>query len=259
MNFEREFGILCLRKKPGSTHASRTLMVSELEILLSSSDPRFSASDYRNAILEENVLAKGTVTTRRASFRYLAELYSLDSENVLFRALRRFQFVNETSLPLLALLVALTSDEFLKSGARYIENLGVDEQLDRNALREAISQRIKRPIKDSTLDKITRNCASSWTQSGHLKGRTFKSRQAVKPGPGALAMALLLGYLQGVRGAGLLSTFWMRILGLTPEAVPPLATNAVDLGLLTFQSAGDVVSVSFPSLLTAREKSLLNE
>lgn len=45
-------------------------------------------SVYRAAILDDNVLGKDAMATRHKVLRTLRELYSLDSDILLFRALR---------------------------------------------------------------------------------------------------------------------------------------------------------------------------
>src|SRR5215203_278080 len=69
-------------------HASRTMMFSELELLLDAVPAGAYPEEYRQAVLEENVLLKGAATTRAKSWRHLRELYILDESHPLFRTLR---------------------------------------------------------------------------------------------------------------------------------------------------------------------------
>jgi hypothetical protein len=111
-------------------------------------------------------------------------------------------------------------------------------------------------LNEAILDKVVRNTAASWTQSGHLIGRTFKKRQRVKATPPAITMALFLGYLQGLRGPGIFQTVWCEVLDSTPEAMSSLAARASAAGLLRFRQSGDVIEVGFPDLLTKAEDEL---
>ena len=120
-------------------------------------------------------------------------------------------------------------------------------------MKEAISKTVGNRLNTATLDKVVRNAASSWTQSGHLEGRTFKKRRLVRPSRGSVAMALFLGYLQGIRGPGILKTFWTGVLDATTEELSRIATAASMSGALRFRRAGDVVEVSFPDLISAAE------
>ena len=72
-------------------------------------------------------------------------------------------------------------------------------------------------------------------------------------------MALFLGYLQGVRGVGILRSFWCRVLDSDPEGIARLASTASMTGLIRFRRAGDVMDVGFPNLLTSTERDMLNE
>jgi len=54
----------------------------------------------------------------------------------------------------------------------------------------------------ATLKSTAQNINSSWThyQSGHLAGRVRKVRARAVATPGAASLALLLGYVSGLRG-----------------------------------------------------------
>ncbi len=64
--------------KAGGAHISRTLMLQELMSVLDLVPYGTASSIYRKAILEQNILAKATDSTRHKSLRHLRELYGLD-------------------------------------------------------------------------------------------------------------------------------------------------------------------------------------
>ena len=66
---------------------------------------------------------------------------------------------------------------------------------------EALSEVAGDRLNEAILDKVVRNASSSWTQSGHLRGRSRKTRQRVRATPAAAAYALLLGFACGSRGS----------------------------------------------------------
>ncbi|MDR1313296.1 MAG: hypothetical protein LBQ12_06260, partial [Deltaproteobacteria bacterium] len=77
--------------KSGGVHTARTMMFEELESLLEAvSDPAAPRSEYREAAVGQNCLAKKTDSNRKLTYSNLASLYSLEPSNVLFRALRYF-------------------------------------------------------------------------------------------------------------------------------------------------------------------------
>jgi hypothetical protein len=100
----------------------------------------------------------------------------------------------------------------------------------------------------ATLDKVLRNVSSSWTQTGHLQGRTFKFRQHVQAQPAAVAFALWLGEAVGFRGADLLSSGWIAVLDCTPSLARGLALEAKRAGLIDLRAAGDVFEVGLDRL-----------
>src|SRR6266567_3545986 len=112
-----EFGFI---HEPVGAHSSRTMMLAELRLLLAACPQSASREEYRSAIIDENVLLKKTVATRKASFRWMRELYALDRKILLFRALRDLWDEDTQARPLLALLSAVARDPILKSTAERI-------------------------------------------------------------------------------------------------------------------------------------------
>src|ERR1035438_7903351 len=82
----RTFG---LKFSPGGSHISRTMMLQELCALLANVPKDSGPADYREAILQQNVLGKTTDSTRRESLRRLRELYALDEATPIFRSEER--------------------------------------------------------------------------------------------------------------------------------------------------------------------------
>jgi hypothetical protein len=97
-------------------------------------------------------------------------------------------------------------------------------------------------------NKIARNAASSWTQSGHLAGHARKIRQRIKPTVMAVTMAFFLGDITGYHGAAVYSNPWCRLLDLNADRAKPLGFEAHRAGLLNLRAVGEVVEVSFPLL-----------
>src|ERR1700733_10719130 len=104
-----------LKFSSGGPHISRTMMLAELGAVLANVPQGSAAADYREAILERNVLGKTTDSTRRESLRPLRELYALDEETPVFRLLRRLVAIDPASLPLLAVQVAWARDRLFRA------------------------------------------------------------------------------------------------------------------------------------------------
>jgi hypothetical protein len=81
-------------------------MLGDLRRLLMLTPAEAGYEDYRAAILEENVLGKGTASTRLWSWKKLRELYGLDPRKPVFRCLRVLWENDSAGRPLLAMLCA---------------------------------------------------------------------------------------------------------------------------------------------------------
>ncbi|MBI4584110.1 MAG: hypothetical protein HY717_08815 [Planctomycetes bacterium] len=234
-------------------------MLSELRCLLESVPPEASHDDYLRAIREDNILGKRTSSNRDQTAQRLTELYALDPAVTLFRLLRRF-WNSESSAgggrPLLAILCVLSRDPLLRATAGPVLGLDPGDEFPRLLVVETLREELGMRMNDATIDKVARNAASSWTQSGHLAGRVFKRRARVAATPLAVAYALLLGYLLGQRGKRLFHTLWVKALDASENELVSLAGEAKRLGILDLKHSGDVTEVGFPHLLTRQELEL---
>ena len=106
---------------------------------------------------------------------------------------------------------------------------------------------------------VSQHLAASWVQSGFLEGKIKKHRIGTRPGPGAVSLALLLGYLAGVRGALLFQTFFAKVLDCPADELVNLAEEASRRGYLVCKHVGDVMDIHFNTLLTVREQELIGE
>ncbi len=228
-------------------------MLDELSTLLDSVPPGAGRADYLTAIIEHNALGKQTAATRKLTAQRLSELYVLDPNVALFRVLRRFWQDDVAGLPLLALLCSLARDPLLRATAEPVLVMASGEELSRQRITDAIHSAVGDRLNDATLDKVVRNISSSWTQSGHLEGRVRKFRQIIRPTPLATAYALMLGYLEGLRGGRLFETNWTRVLDASPAELRNVAAEAKRLNGLDLKSAGDVIEVGFTTVLTPQE------
>ena len=234
------------------THSSRTLMLAELSLLLESVPGEAIPTAYREAVLIENCLGKYTTSTRVISFQRLKELYALDESTLLFRVMRRLWGTHRPSRPLLALLMGLARDPLLRVTTAPIIQVPAGGEVMRLSVQKALASSAGNRFNEATLDKIVRNTLSSWTQSGHLRGRSRKVRELVDATPAATAFALLLGYLRGKRGHRLFETPWVGVLDSDFGMLLDLAGDAKRLGFLDLKQSGAMLDVSFPSL-TARK------
>lgn len=231
------------------SHTSRTIMVDELKSLLSHCQPNATRKEYISAIHDENCLGKRTAATRKMTGQRLTELYALDPEVVLFHVMRRCWYADRDGQPVLALLLALARDPLLRCSASVILRMRPGEELARQQMTDALSREVGNRLNESSLDKVVRNTASSWTQSGHLKGRGRKVRQLVAPTPPATAYALWLGYQTGLRGSSLFGSIWTQVLDAQPGELDRLAMDARRLGFLDMSQSGGIIDISFTRMV----------
>lgn len=230
------------------THTSRTMMFDELRQVLQATPPDARRADYAAAIIDGNCLSKPTGATRRLTNQRLGELYGLDPAIPLFRVLRRVWDVEHEGRPLLALLSAMARDPLLAATCPAIVFLPPNADLQRDVMKSALRAVVGNRLNDSTLEKVCRNAASTWSQSGHLEGRTFKKRRIVVPSPAAVAFAIYLANAAGFRGAEIFSCAWLRVLDCDPSRARHLAVEAKRLSLLDLRMAGDIVDINLSRL-----------
>ncbi len=227
------------------THTSRTIMLDELRSVFDNCRPDAKRDEYLSAIQEGNCLGKRTAATRKLSSQRLSELYALDPSVPLFRVMRRCWYADRNGQALLAVLLSLARDPLLRVTALPVVRMRPGEELARQQITDALNRAVGSRFSESTLDKVVRNTASSWTQSGHLKGRGRKVRQRVSPTPVATAYALFLGYSAGTRGAALFESLWTQVLDASAGELMDLAMDARRLGFLDVNQSGGVLDVSF--------------
>ena len=230
------------------THSSRTLMLAEFEAVIAAAPGPVDRAAYGSAIIDGNCLGKPTASTRRISSQRLTELYALDPFVVVFRVVRGLWDIDPKARPLLAMLVALARDPLFMASAAPVLSQPAGIEIQRAPIREALRKLVGERMNDDTLDKVVRNVSSSWTQTGHLSGRTFKHRQRVSAPPTAVAFALWLGNAAGFRGEELLTTGWIAALDCTATSARTLALEAKRIGLIDLRTAGDVVEFGLDRL-----------
>ena len=266
LNFEADIAVLApgqsalwgFRTGDRGTHTSRTIMLDELSHLMDAVPGDATREDYAEAVIAQNCLGKRTTATRKLSLQRLTELYALDPRVILFRVLRVLWGRSEASRPLLALLLALARDPLLRATATAVLRTPFGHEFARQSMKDALTEAVGDRLNEATLDKVVRNASSSWTQSGHLRGRGRKVRKQVEATPAATTFALLLGFAVGRRGRLLFDTPWVVVLDAGPEDLVDCAVDAKRLGLLDLKQSGSMIDVSFPALFTDKERELIH-
>ncbi|WP_131805696.1 hypothetical protein [Mycolicibacterium celeriflavum] len=247
----RHAGEIAAADVPGGPSISQTILLPSLRALMSLLPPESSVVDYRSAVIDDNVLGKETDSGRKRVFRQLRELYALDPSSLLFRALRDLWDYGVEGQPLLALLCAIGRDRLLRASSSVILAADVGSEVQRVSFELAVEESFPGIYKPSIRQKVGRNVASSWEQSGHLvkEARIKKVRARAACTPTTAAYALMLGHLEGQRGQALFTTLWSKLLDQPMSQLVELAATASQLGMIEFRHAGGVVEVGFSRLL----------
>ena len=257
---EEKLGRFGFRSGRGGAHGARSMMLDELRSLfLFVEDADASRETYAKAIENDNCLGKRSVKTRKITTSHIIELYALDPRIALFRSLRFFWRRDEEGQPLLALLCAFARDAILRMSSPFVFQAHETDRVTRESLEEFLESLEPGRFSRATLKSTAQNVNSTWTQSGHLKGKVKKVRSRAKATPGSTAYALFLGYLQGIRGEALFSSEYAKLLDCTVDRAIELAEEASRRGWIVFKRVGKVVEVLFPHLITEQEVEWIRE
>jgi hypothetical protein len=203
--------------------------------------------------VQDNALGKKTESTRRLTAKRLGELYGLDRGILLFRVLRHLWDADKAGQPMLACLCANARDPLLRITSAAILPVPQGESVSAADIAQIVATEAPGRFNEDTLQKIGRNAASSWTQSGHLKGRIRKVRVRPVVTPESMAYALLLGHLTGARGSLLFDSHWVRLLDLTGTEIDALAFQTSRRGLIDYRRLNTVVEISFSGLISPQD------
>lgn len=233
---------LGFRHEPGGVHLSKTMMLAELSTVMQMSGAGSRAATA-SAILDQNILAKPTGSARKLALSRLNTLFGiaepLPLQSVMLELWRR----STAGHPLLALLCALAREPLLRESAVAILGAPEGTAVRWPDIAAVITQHHSGRYSPKMLKSLAQNCASSWTQSGHLHGKVAKRRARAEPSPEAAAYAAFLGSLAGFGGPALLASPWMQVLDRAEPEVIALLRRAEAQGLLQIRAGGGVVQI----------------
>jgi hypothetical protein len=218
------------------------MMLRELGALLQAA-PDPGSVEIADLILKQNVLEKRTGSARRLALERLNGLYGLTSGAPIGRALARLWQRADNGRPLLALLCALAREPPLRDTAQAVLGAKVSSDVRWSDFSSRFEALHPGRYSAKMLKSMSQNCASTWTQSGHLQGRVKKRRKHTMASPVAAAYAALLGELAGFGGATLLASPWIRTLDSTEIETLTLLRQAEAGGLIRVRSGGGVTEI----------------
>ena len=243
----------------GGAHASRTIMLAELGLLLDACREEAAQAEYRQAVVESNCLGKRSGSTRALTWGHLVDLYGVSPEQLIFRGLRWVWGRDVHGRPLVALCAALARDGLLSSVAPHVWAAPIGITVTRESVETFMSASFPERFSPATLKSVAQNINATLTQSGHLSGRARKLRQQATPTPGSVAYALLLGHASGARGPELFQTRFMKAQDVPVAVCIDLAEEAARKGWIEFKRVADVMEVAFPRLIRPPEEVVIRE
>lgn len=246
--------MLGLREGRVGGHAARSMMLHELTALLAHTPRAASADQIEQAVIEDNILDKPTLSSRKNSLHHLRELYGLDATQALFRVLRAFAKQDNVSIPLLALVCVYCRDPQLKQSFELIKRLRLGEVLPRATMEEYLEDSFSGRFSAAMKKSMAQNVNTTWTYAGHLSGRAKKIRQLPACRPTAAAYAMFAGFLAGLRGQQLLASAYGQLVAKDPSILLAQLPLAAARGLIGFKFAGGIFEFDFSDLLTPHEQ-----
>lgn len=230
---------------------SRTLMVRELSALLAATPRDATKTDYKTAVVDQNLLLKPSTGTRAKTYAYLRDRFALDPAVPLFKTLRLLWDRDSAGQPLIALLVAAFRDPLLRATLPAVIAAPPDQRLTSREFALVVGRAFPDRLNAKTLQATAERLVSTYKQSGHLEGRSRCRRRRVRATPGSATIALLLATLDGGGGRALLATDWVRLLDSPDEVLLAEARVAASRGWLEYRHAGDVLEITFRQLFAA--------
>ena len=240
-------------------HSARSMMFQEMRLLVRAMPVDIAASDFKRAIIDDNILEKPTLSSRKKSFSHLRELYGLDHSKALFRALWQLGHADLDSLPQLCLVCAYARDPLLRQSYELIRTLRPGEPLERSAMEQHLERSFPNRFSPAMKKSMAQNVDTTWTYGGHLEGRAHKTRRLPDPRPVSAAYAMFAGYLAGLRGEALLDSNFGSLVASNRSQLQAALALASAKGLLSIKQAAGIVEFDFSNLLTPAEQAIVHD
>jgi hypothetical protein len=199
--------------------------------------------------LKQNIAGKRTKSNQDKTTGFLTKLYTFDLAYLPFRCFKYFWAVSETvDRPMLAFLLAYTRDYLLNESAPVVLASNYGEKVAIENLEQNIESSHPEQFTPNTRRSLAQNVASSWKQAGYIVGKVKNIRSRTAPTHRNVAFAVLLAYLDGLRGDYLLTSPTVKVLDLSELDLRDKLFEAAKRDLLQYQYSGSVTTVSFRNL-----------
>lgn len=225
-------------------------MFKELEKVM---DFAISDDSYFEA-LDNNVTGKKSADGVKQTARFLKIIYGFDQSNASFKILKFFwTSIDLQERELITFLFALNNDYLLSESISVIANTKIGEKTTVESFEENIEKYYPNKYSTITRHSIGKNLASSWKQIGFITGKVKNTRSQPEIGFNYVAFAIIMAYLNGLRGDFILSSIWVKALCLNENQLRELAIEASKRGLVHYQFSGNVTSITCNELFKKLE------
>ncbi len=225
----------------GGVHQSKTMMLAELTAFLQ--EAQGSSASASELVIDHNVLGKSTNSARKIALARLNGLYAIAKLTPISAAQFALWRDDVEGRPLLALLTALARDPLLRDSATAVLPAAQGTPIRWPDIAASLEGQYPDRFSPTTLKSQAQNCASTWTQSGHLRGHINKVRAIARPTPAVAAFAALLATVCGFGGPALLESPWLDVLDLPPGERLSLLRQAEAQGFVRIRTAGDMLEI----------------
>lgn len=235
--------------------SARSALHTELRLLLDDRKRALASDDYRSLVVEENCLARGSVSARKKLWKELHARYRLDAADPLFAAFwhewRRSDSEPERSLTAYALF-ALNDRLVTDIGTEWLFPLlrRAPADLRVGDVRAFLARARQHPEvgkwSEETTAAVAQKYCSSIRDFGLAKGtvRKVTVRPALYGSPVRLLVRALR--LVGTPPLALVQAPIFRLLGVDTTEVVDVLGELNRMGALRFRMQGDVVELDLP-------------
>lgn len=240
-------------------HIGRSMMFLEMRNLVISLPQTVTKDELSKAIVDENILGKPTLSSRKESLGRLTQLYGMDPSKVLFRVLWTLGHDDADSLAQLCLVCAYSRDPQLRYSFGLIRSMRPGERMIRATMERYLEEGFPHRFSVATKESMARNVNTTWTFGGHLAGKVNKTRRLAEPRPVSAAYAMFVGYLTGLRGEKLIDSDYAELVSSNRSQLQSALSLASARGLLSLKQSAGVIEFNFSNLLTPQEEALISE
>ena len=229
-----------------TVHTGRTIMFAELSRIMFHGHGKPSFDDS----FIENVAGKLSKNNQKETYTRLKRLYGFTLTDPFFQSFNYFWGTSsENQLAIISILLAFKNDYLLSESIDLIVNTPIGYKVMIESLEKNIEDLHPNHYSPATLRSTSQNIASSWKQAGFILGKVKNIRVQPEIDYRTVAFALLMGYLEGLRGEFLMGSKYIRALGLPETKTRELIAEAAKRDILQYQHSAHVTTVMFPSLL----------